>query len=316
MTVARERSPIPNIDIGKEYDSPYAAAEVSYERFGKLAAFFGRNMPVHRHDRFFQVHYLASGQIRLYLEEAQYIARAPLFFLTPPTVPHAFITEEDADGHVLTVRQELVWQLLATLPRQETELRLMTPFCVELGNVPEALDAEAARLPQLFALLAAEFTAAAAGRELALQGLTQLLLISLLRLASEAGDKQHFRREDLHIYHRFNALIEQHYREHWALWRYAEQIGVTEARLNDICRRLADLPSKRLVHDRLLQEAKRLLIFSGSSINEIAYHLGFKDPAYFSRFFLRDTGRSPSDYRTANLQAESLPPPIRFADSG
>ncbi|MEQ6291561.1 4-hydroxyphenylacetate catabolism regulatory protein HpaA [Vogesella sp. GCM10023246] len=302
--MARERTPIPNIDIGKEYDSRYAAAEVSYERFGKLAEFFGRNMPVHRHDRFFQVHYLASGQIRLYLEEQQYIADAPLFFLTPPTVPHAFITEEDADGHVLTVRQELVWQLLASLPRHETEARLMTPFCVELGKVPVDLAREAERLPQLFALLGEEYLAEGQDRDAALHGITQLLLVSLLRLSSQAGRNQHFRREDLHIYHRFNALIEQHYREHWALWRYAEHIGVTEARLNDICRRLADLPSKRLVHDRLLQEAKRLLIFSASSINEIAYHLGFKDPAYFSRFFLRDTGRSPSDYRAANRQGE------------
>ena len=302
--MARDRTPIPNIDIGKIYDSRYAAAEVSYERFGKLAEFFGRNMPVHRHDRFFQVHYLSCGQIRLYLEEQQYITDAPLFFLTPPTVPHAFITEADAEGHVLTVRQELVWQLLAALPKRETEMRLMTPFCVALGRLPPVLAQEAERLRQLFALLDEEYMGEGSGRDSALHAITQLLLISLLRLSSHAGEQQHFRREDLHIYHRFNALIEANYREHWALWRYAGQIGVTEARLNDICRRLADLPSKRLVHDRLLQEAKRLLIFSALSINEIAYHLGFKDPAYFSRFFLRYTRKTPSDYREGNRQGD------------
>lgn len=299
----RKTLAIPNIDIGKVYDSRYEDADVSYESFGKLAEFFGRNMPVHRHDRFFQVHYLASGQIRLYLEEQHYIADAPLFFLTPPTVPHAFITEADAEGHVLTIRQALVWQLLSAMPRQQIAAQLMTPFCVELGAVPAGLLAEAARLPALFDLLGNEYAAAQPGRESALHGLTQLLLVSLLRLSGLAGPTRRFRREDLQVYHRFNGLIETHYREHWALWRYAEQMGVTEARLNDICRRLGNLPSKRLVHDRLLQEAKRLLIFSDASVNEIAYHLGFKDPAYFSRFFLRYSERTPSDYRMQHSQA-------------
>jgi hypothetical protein len=57
------RTPIPNIDIGKVYDSRYGESDINVEAFGKLAEFFGRNMPVHRHDRFFQLHYLASGQI-------------------------------------------------------------------------------------------------------------------------------------------------------------------------------------------------------------------------------------------------------------
>ncbi|MNJ70467.1 HTH-type transcriptional activator Btr [compost metagenome] len=79
--------------------------------------------------------------------------------------------------------------------------------------------------------------------------------------------------------------------------QYAQQIGVTEARLNDVCRRIADLPSKRLVLERLMQEAKRLLLFSGSTANEICYQLGFKDPAYFSRFFNRYAKLTPGEYR-------------------
>jgi len=46
-----------------------------------------------------------------------------------------------------------------------------------------------------------------------------------------------------------------------------------------------------------LQEAKRLLLFTTASASEICYELGFKDPAYFNRFFSRQTGLSPGDYR-------------------
>ncbi|UJB30124.1 4-hydroxyphenylacetate catabolism regulatory protein HpaA [Chromobacterium sp. Beijing] len=284
---------IPNIDIGKAYDSPYESVDIHCESFGRLAAFFGRNMPVHRHDRFLQLHYLASGDIRLQLEEDHYQARAPLLFLTPPTVPHAFITGPEADGHVLTLRQELARGWLAEAGPDA----LSAPFCVELAEVPAEWADMARRLPERLAQLQRESEAPAPGAELARQALAQLVLVDVLRLSGLPGPRRGPRRDEWRLYHRFNGLIEAHYREHWSLDRYAAELGVSEARLNDVCRRLADLPSKRLAHDRLLQEAKRLLIYSAASVHAIAYDLGFKDPAYFSRFFQRMAGRSPSDYR-------------------
>ena len=164
----------------------------------------------------------------------------------------------------------------------------------ELG---EEYREEVQRLDMLFDQLRSEFSANRPGRDASLSALTRLIFISLLRLSARSLKAQPARHEDLQVFHRFNALIEAHYREHWSLGQYAGQMGVTEARLNDICRRIADLPSKRLIHDRVMQEAKRLLLFTGSSSNEICYLLGFKDPAYFSRFFARNAGMSPGEYR-------------------
>lgn len=298
----RGNEPIPNINIGQVYDQRYADEDVHYEALGKLADFFGHNMPVHRHDRFFQLHYLTRGAVRVYLDDQQYSESAPLFFLTPPTIPHAFVTHPDSEGHVLTVRQQLVWPLLEAHRSQSGEPRLVSPTCVALG-APDARHAsEVEHLDRLFEMLAEEFAARLPGREASLQALTQLIFITLLRLAAEPVKNQHVRHDNLQIFHRFNALIEDHYREHWPLSRYAQAMGVTEARLNDICRRIADLPSKRLVHERLMQEARRLLLFTSSSVNEIGYTLGFKDPAYFTRFFSREAGTTPSEYRSREAE--------------
>ncbi|MCF5140918.1 4-hydroxyphenylacetate catabolism regulatory protein HpaA [Pseudomonas edaphica] len=277
--------PIPNINIGQVYDQRYSDAEVHYDKLGNLAGFFGRNMPVHRHDRFFQVHFVKSGAVRVYLDDRQFVESGPMFFLTPPTVPHAFVTEPDADGHVLTVRQQLVWALIDADPSLAS------------GAACVALTADAEGLDQLFGELSSEINAQRAGRAAALESLTRLIMIRLLRLCANSLPARPTRHEDLRIFHRFNELIEAHYLEHWPLARYAEGIGVTEARLNEVCRRLADLPSKRLILERLMQEAKRLLLFTGSSANEICYQLGFKDPAYFSRFFLRYAQVTPGEYR-------------------
>ena len=128
-----DSQPIPNINIGQVYDQRYADADVHYEALGKLADFFGRNMPVHRHDRFFQVHYVKSGVVRVYLDDRRYQQQGPMFFLTPPTFPHAFVTDADSDGHVLTVRQELIWPLLEG--RQGlAQGPQIAPLCVAVGE--------------------------------------------------------------------------------------------------------------------------------------------------------------------------------------
>lgn len=292
----KARQPIPNINIGQVYDQRYSDSEVHYDRLGNLAGFFGRNMPVHRHDRFFQVHYVKSGSVRVYLDDQHYHEAGPMFFLTPPTVPHAFVTEADADGHVLTVRQQLVWQLLQAEPSLIAGPRPQ-PACVALGRLQGLAGEEARRLAQLLELLGAEIGHGQAGQGTAVQDLARLVMISLLRLCANSLEASPARHEDLQVFHRFNELIEHHYLEHWTLPAYAGALGVTEARLNDVCRRIADLPSKRLVFERLMQEARRLLLYTGSSANEICYQLGFKDPAYFSRFFLRHARMTPGEYR-------------------
>lgn len=295
----RDRQPIPNIDIGQIYDQRYADADVHYEALGNLADFFGRNMPVHRHARFFQVHYVKNGTVRVYLDDQRYQQEGPMFFLTPPNFTHAFVTEAGSDGHVITVRQQLVWPLLS----EEFGLASgpnISPVCVGLADLDKEFSAEIARLDLLFDELRSEFAEQRTARELSLTSLTRLIFISLLRLSSRSVVALPARGEDLQIFQRFNELIEGRYQEHWPLSRYAEALGATEARLNDICRRIADLPSKRLVHDRLMQEAKRLLLFTGHSVNEVCYELGFKDPAYFSRFFSRNAGMTPGEYRLAS----------------
>lgn len=288
--------PIPNITIGQEYDQRYADATVHYDALGRMADFYGRNMPVHHHDRFFQVHYVKRGMVRVYLDERPFHQQGPMFFLTPPTVPHSFTTEEGSDGHVLTVRQQLVWSLLEESPDLGAAQRV-APVCVATGHVSDEARLDVARVERLFDELRLEFEADRPGRELALTTLTRLIFVSLFRLSANSLPAQSVRRDELALFHRFNLEIEAHYKAHWTLLDYARTLNVTEARLNSVCRRIAGVPSKRVVHDRLMQEARRLLTFTRMSVNEIGYQLGFKDPGYFCRFFARHAGTTPSGYR-------------------
>lgn len=292
-------APIPNIDFGRTFDLRYEDEEIHCESLAKLADFFGRNMIAHRHDRVFQVHLLLQGEVRLHLDDQFYHARAPLVFVTPPAVTHAFIISDEAAGHVLSVRQQLIWRLFKSDPSGVLEQGLNRPVCIELGHGDRRQDDSAARLIDYMALLSAEFGVASVGRELNLLALTRLAFVAIGRLAAQvaAAPAKRLRELDVQVFRNFHELIEQHFRQHWPLSQYAAQLNLTEPRLNDICRRVADLPSKRLVHDRLLQEAKRQLLFSAASVSEIGYDLGFKDMSYFSRFFRQHVALPPGEWR-------------------
>ncbi|MFT0531480.1 4-hydroxyphenylacetate catabolism regulatory protein HpaA [Castellaniella hirudinis] len=286
---------IPVLDLGQAYDQRYADADFHYDGHGRLSEFFGRSVAVHRHDRYFQLHYIHNGHVHLYLDDRPYRLEGPLCFLTPPGVPHAFVTDAASEGQVVTVRQQLVWQLFEGEPVLSP--RLNQPLCVSLGEQRDEAARVAAHLAPLFQQVADEFASRRDGREANLLALLRLILSKLLYLAEWPQRDSLAPAHDLLQFHRFNQLVEACYIEHWPLRRYADALGLTTARLNLICRRLAGISSKQLIFERQLQEAKRLLLHSGQSVNQICFALGFRDPAYFSRFFSRHVGMPPTDYR-------------------
>lgn len=294
MSTRQALASIPILDLGEVYDQRYADADFHCDCHGRLSDFFGRSVAVHRHDRFFQIHYIHNGHVHLYLDDLQYRLEGPLCFLTPPGVPHAFVTDADCEGQVITVRQQLVWKLFQD--EAALSLRLNRPLCVSLSEQQHEAARVAAHLGPLFHQVADEFAGQRDGREANLLALLRLILARMLHLDERAQHDRPVPAHDLLQFHGFNQLVEAHYTEHWPLQRYASELGLTTARLNLICRRLAGVSSKQLIFERQLQEAKRLLLHSGQSVNQICFNLGFRDPAYFSRFFRRHVGMPPSDY--------------------
>jgi len=282
-----------NIDISKAYDARYADDDVHYETFARLAQFFGRDMHPHWHDRYFQLHFLVTGKITLQLDDNYYDLKAPLFVLTPPSVPHAFITENDSDGHVLTVRQEIIWPIIEKLWPGSGEAVTAQSICLSLESMPGTLSA----INQFWPVVAQEFARNNKGRQLVLTTLAQTIFTLLLREAQPDNCSASSVRGEMPLFQRFNHLVDQHYRAHLTVPDYAKSLGVSESRLTELCHRFANLPPKRLIFERLFREAKRQLLFSAQSVNQISYALGYKDPAYFSRFFHRMAGCSPSQFR-------------------
>ncbi len=183
-----EAPPRPNeiadIHIGRAYDPRDPEGEIHYETFARLAAFFGRNTPVHRHHAFFQIHVLTRGAIHLDLDGSAHGGPAPAIVFTPPNVPHSFYSDEDTDGHVLTLRQDVVRDWLRDMAGAWPDDLLREPAFVTVAAEEEERAAEFAALVAIAELVERESSGDRVGRKPAMKALAQCFLVPLARLTT------------------------------------------------------------------------------------------------------------------------------------
>jgi AraC family transcriptional regulator, 4-hydroxyphenylacetate 3-monooxygenase operon regulatory protein len=294
VTRATDIAAIPNVVMDRVHDRTPANVLVHYGTLGSLADFFGRDRAAHRHDHFFQLHFIEAGDLSLKLDGVAFEAVGPVVFFTPPSVPHAFRIDPQATGHVLTIHQSIVRQIFDTdpsLPRASLAASCCLPLEGSEGRH------EARNLSRLFGILRREMETRRPGEDSAVNALSCLILVALFRLSRTPAEAAMPRQHDLRLLRKFNDLVEQNFTRHWTISDYIAALNVTETRLHDLCRKIAGRSPKKIAHERLLLEARRLLGFSNFSINEIAGALGFEDVGYFCRFFKRELGVTPSAYR-------------------
>lgn len=101
----------------------------------------------------------------------------------------------------------------------------------------------------------------------------------------------------------FKRLIDEHYKELHKVSDYAGLLSVTSDYLNKSVKALTGKSAKEYILDRILLEAKRVLLFTELSNKELAFELGFEEPAHFSNFFKKYNGLSPLDFRNSARQS-------------
>jgi len=95
----------------------------------------------------------------------------------------------------------------------------------------------------------------------------------------------------------FELSINEHFKTKKSVAEYADILCITANHLNALCKKTINKTASQLIQERIITEAKRLLIHSDMSIKEIAYHLSFDDTSYFSRYFKKSTQETPEGFR-------------------
>lgn len=136
-------------------------------------------------------------------------------------------------------------------------------------------------------------------------GILHNLLHNLLLLAERArlqqGLKETAKSADLDYAVLFRDLLEAQFKSARGVGVYAAQMNVSEKRLANATAKTMGKSPKAIIDERVMLEAKRLLIHTGLSIKEIGYELGYEDPAYFIKYFRKHTGKTPIEFKAGFL---------------
>lgn len=158
---------------------------------------------------------------------------------------------------------------------------------------------EAGFIDYLFAQIEDEFKI----NDHSLEEMIRTYLKQLLIKATRLWKKQHLEKEvvqqnsDLEFFRKFTVLVDAHYKQKHTVADYADLLYMAAKTITHKFKRLNLPQPNEVIKNRIVLEAKRLLVHTSLTAKEIAYDLGYDDPAYFSRLFLVKTGESPSSFR-------------------
>ncbi len=123
------------------------------------------------------------------------------------------------------------------------------------------------------------------------QHLLQALLLDLFSLI----DGQQAKAAMDPDFYQFLQLVDQHFREVQKVASYLDRLPMNEKRLSALAQKYLGTTPLQIIHQRILLEAKRLLVTGNQAHKEIAYDLGFDSPASFSAFIKKKTGLTASE---------------------
>ena len=259
------------------WQSPTGFAHI--ETIAQRSALHDWAIAPHRHDRAVQLLLVHQGPAQVTLDGALFALDGPAFIVVPTGVVHGFRFDHRTGGHVLTLAQEFV-------SRANGHADGLGALLTRGGHGTLSPGA-AGRVRRLADELIGLDETATTGNAL-FDALAEALIRALLQgdHATSPGDQR------LAV---FRHMVETHLAEHRPLAFYAQSIGTTVRTLTRLTRRHLGHSPQGLINRRLALEAERLLRYTGASASAVANELGFADPSYFSRFYLRMTGRRPQD---------------------
>ncbi len=290
-------------DAGTEVELDFLHIEPIRKRSGS----YNWTIGAHAHPGHYQVLLVRSGGGSIDIEDRHIEVQAPCLMSVPVGAVHQIRFHPDTDGSVITAAEAFATQAAAGDARLIEATRIGGVFPLVFAG----LDPE--QVARCFAELTREFVYSAPGRRPAIMAHFITVLVAVMR--AQAGALAPSMPSDDRGYAmmlRYRDLIEAHFREEHRVEFYAERLGVTASRLNVVCKARLGTTASGLLYGRIVTEAKRWLIYTGMTVAEVGYALGFEDPAHFSRFFSKRVGVAPGRLR----EEIGAGPPVRPAEAG
>ncbi|MFL6577972.1 MAG: helix-turn-helix domain-containing protein [Povalibacter sp.] len=244
----------------------------------------------HAHRDLLHLLLIQKGGGILQVEDNEHAFRSPALIAVPLSCVHGFEFRPDTDGWIVTASGALI-------DRIERTHAALAPVLKE-ASVSKLSATTARSATHMFSALVTEFRSQLPARKVAAELWLMAIMVQALRSKIDlTPDAARPGGADASLGIRYRSLIEDNFAKPVKVADYAKRLFVSHERLRQVCLRTTGSTPLELLNTRRLLEAKRCLLYTNMSVGVIAEYCGFEDPAYFSRFFTRATGKSPLRYR-------------------
>jgi AraC-like DNA-binding protein len=255
---------------------------------------------------YIKVLYLSKG-FKLTVDFTSYVTRQPTLFFV---APNQFLKIENFGstvGYLIFYNRDFY-----CIQIHDQEVACDGLLFNNVQNMPSVVVSkdDVDFVDYLFSQMKGEFKL----KDVSMEEMSRTYLKQLLIKATRMWKKQHLEKavreqnNDLEFFRKFTVLVDAHYKAKHTVADYADFLSMAPKTVTHKFKRLNLPQPNEVIKNRIILEAKRLLVHTSLTAKEIAHELGYEDPAYFSRQFLVKTGESPSSFRTKYLGTEKVKP--------
>lgn len=249
------------------------------------------NFP-HRHD-YYEIIFVEGGSGKHIIDYEPYEIKPPVFYFLSKGQIHFWKLKKTLSGKVLLFPREFLIPP-ATAFNHEGDLAIFNSLskapCVNITND------KLPKINQLLTDIKEEYLHRSESSLSMLRAYVHILLISLFRIYAKKQNENILDNSNAMV-REFRHLVSENYLTLRSVQEYSDLIGISATHLRDTVKEITGYSPGQLIRQEIIFEAKRRLANTDLTTAEIGYTLNFEDTSYFSRFFKRETGKSPSQYR-------------------
>lgn len=267
-----------NIEIKDE------AKEYSYikiEPFRKNV----RTTSPHKHNKYLEIIYLNQGSGHHIIDDREFTIKAPVVFIVRKEQVHCWDITSEPDGFVAIIKKKFVDVCLDKQIKQ---------LIANISSYSCLFPKDTTSVLQLFQLLSEEYKTAHSNKSIVIEGLLKALLAKMLQ-ESDFVSTLIAPAETWH--QKLRQLLAQEKSLKNKVSHYAHILNTSPQNLNASCRKESNQSATEVLSGYIINEAKRLLLYTTLNISEISFKLNFNDNSHFTKYFKKYAGQTPTAFR-------------------
>lgn len=265
-----------------------------------LSSTFHTNKELQQNKSLYKFLWVTEGSLTLLVDHIPVVLQKnDIIALTP----HHYVEIKQADGDYLTL---LFNSNFYCIFGHDNEVSCNGILFNGSSNfmILHLSDEEAGNIESIVSVFKSECTINDSLQEEMLRIILKRFIITCTRIGRYRFKVTHEKEKSFDLVRQFYVLVDNHFKEKKKVSDYAALLNRSPKTITNLFASY-DIPTPlQIIHDRIISEARRLLIYTDKSAKEIAALLGFDDQATFSRFFKKNTGKSITEFRNNQNQEE------------